>query len=1145
MTDTTKSKQELIAELEASQKRIAELERFKLLIEKNSDGLAMLDATATILYVSPSVESITGYKPAELLNTLAFDLFHPEDVPRNLKLLHELLTQTGGYLTTRYRFKCKNGEYVWIEANVTNLLHEPSVRAIVTNFRDVSYQQRIEHELLESEQKYRTLVERSADGIAIHRDGKFLYVNESFVKMLKAPSANALIGTPIQQVIHPEYRERVAQRVEAALDQGIIAPVIEEEFICFDGSLLPVEVIGIPFILEGQKTMQVVIRDITKRKQTEATLQKTEGLLHTLIEHAVTPICVTGIDGIVQLANTAWKIAFGVEEPHVVGKHITQLLPTAFAEEFLLSNQEVVIAKTFLAYDRSVLISSGRKFYHVYKFPLVNQFGEIDAIGNVSLDITELRIAEEESRKSENRWKAMFTTANEAILLLDKRFDVIACNELACHLYGYQEKELLKKNLWDLCSEETRQHSIAMMRTTTQQGGVRWETFNVKKDGTILPVEISSAPLYVDFDIQYLHIVRNLTERQRTEAALRESEELYRSMVSASPDAIVIVDLNFMLTFASPKAFTVFGYPFDFVITGKSLFDFLPSSEHHIVRSSLIGTLRKLYSGPGELQARRADGTIFDVEANAEVIYNTKQEAIGWVLILRDISERKRSESELVKLRKAVENSEDVVFITDVKGIITFINPAFTKLYGYQQEEVIGKTTPRILKSGKLQDAEYRDFWLTLLNKQIVKREMVNQAKDGTLVTLEVSISPILDENNSLLGFLALQRDITGRKSLEQQFLRTQRLESLGMLAGGIAHDLNNIFAPISMATELMRYRFKEPEHQQIIDTIATSSQRGGEIVKQILTFARGVGGKYGSIQIKHVLRDLFDMMKETFPRLIEIKSDVPKDLWMIQADVTQIHQVLMNLCVNARDAMPDGGSLSLKAENVVVDEALAHANFGASSGNYVMVTVRDTGTGIPSAIIDKIFDPFFTTKEVGKGTGLGLSTAHSIIQNHKGFLTLKSEVGKGTTFNVYFPAECVTSSEVQETRSELPQGNGEIILIVDDERSIREVTQQILNLYNYIAITANDGADALTLFNQMNGQVHLLLVDMMMPVMDGSSTIRAIRKINPEVKIIASSGLLTDVPGSDTLGGHVNSFLQKPYTAEMLLKTVHTILHS
>jgi CheY-like chemotaxis protein len=298
-------------------------------------------------------------------------------------------------------------------------------------------------------------------------------------------------------------------------------------------------------------------------------------------------------------------------------------------------------------------------------------------------------------------------------------------------------------------------------------------------------------------------------------------------------------------------------------------------------------------------------------------------------------------------------------------------------------------------------------------------------------------------------------------------------------------------------------------------------------------------------VQIKHVLRDLLDMMKETFPRQIEIKSDIAKDLKIIEADATQIHQVFMNLCVNARDAMPEGGTIFLGAENIVVDDALAHANIGAKPGNHVVVTVQDTGTGIPSSIIEKIFDPFFTTKEVGKGTGLGLSTAHSIIQNHKGFLTLESTVGKGTTFKIYFPAIDSSITEHQSIRSSLPNGNGEVILIVDDERPIREVTQQTLQMYNYSAVTSADGTEAVAIFKQMHTFVNLLIVDMMMPVMDGAATIRAVKKIRPDIKIIAASGLLTEVPGGESLGGTVNAFLQKPYTAEVLLKTVYEVLHS
>jgi len=368
-------------------------------------------------------------------------------------------------------------------------------------------------------------------------------------------------------------------------------------------------------------------------------------------------------------------------------------------------------------------------------------------------------------------------------------------------------------------------------------------------------------------------------------------------------------------------------------------------------------------------------------------------------------------------------------------------------------------------------------------------------------------------------------------------------MESIGTLAGGIAHDLNNVLTPIMLSLELLKEEHKDEQSQRMFTILERNTERGANLIKQVLSFARGVEGERKPLQIMNHISEIEKVLKETLPRNIEIKTDRPKDLFSIYGDATQIHQVIMNLCVNARDAMPDGGKLSVSAENLFIDENYARMHTEAKVGSYVVIAVSDTGIGIPPEILDRIFEPFFTTKNFGKGTGLGLSTAHAIVKSHGGFINVYSEVGKGTTFRVYLPGVKTEMQNVEEQQPELPLGQGELVLVVEDEDPIREVTISTLEKYGYNVLAADDGADAVALYAQNKDKINVILMDMMMPVMDGEASIRVIRRINPEVKVIVVSGLADKDKLAKLERTHAHILLQKPYTANRLLKAIHEVL--
>jgi CheY-like chemotaxis protein len=345
------------------------------------------------------------------------------------------------------------------------------------------------------------------------------------------------------------------------------------------------------------------------------------------------------------------------------------------------------------------------------------------------------------------------------------------------------------------------------------------------------------------------------------------------------------------------------------------------------------------------------------------------------------------------------------------------------------------------------------------------------------------------------------------------------------------------------MTAQLLETQIHDERSKRLLPILVTNAKRGANLVKQVLSFARGLEGKFTILQIKHLISEIKQIAKQTFPKSIEIYTSIPQYLGTVFGDATQLHQVLMNLCVNARDAMPDGGTLSISAENVFIDQNHAKMNFDAQVGPYIVITVADTGTGIPAEIVDRIFEPFFTTKEIGKGTGLGLSTVIGIIKSHGGFVKVYSETGKGTQFKVYLPA-LDTPEKLPVEDSELPKGHGELILVVDDEVAIRDVTKTSLETYNYKALTASDGIEAVALYAEFRDEISVVLTDMMMPSMDGPTTIRTLQKINPQVKIIAVSGLASSDKLAKAAGNGIKTFLSKPYTTKELLRTINGVLH-
>ncbi|MDF5718634.1 MAG: GAF domain-containing protein [Rhizonema sp. NSF051] len=508
------------------------------------------------------------------------------------------------------------------------------------------------------------------------------------------------------------------------------------------------------------------------------------------------------------------------------------------------------------------------------------------------------------------------------------------------------------------------------------------------------------------------------------------------------------------------------------------------------------------------------------------------------------LNERKQAEQKIREQAALLNVATDAILVRDLENKILFWNKGAEHLYGWEAEEALAQKANELLFKDK-DSLKPLEALKTVLAEGEWYGELHKVTKSGREIIVSSHWTLVRDEDEQPKSILTVDTDITEKKQLESQFLRAQRMESIGTLASGIAHDLNNILTPILTAAQLLQIKLPNAEARtlQLLKIQETNAKRGAALVKQVLEFARGVEGKRTEMQVEHLLSEIQQIAKQTFPKSIEVYTDIEPDLRSVSGDTTQLHQVLMNLCVNARDAMPDGGTLRICAENLFIDANYARMHIEAKSGYYIVITVTDTGIGIPPEIIDRIFEPFFTTKEIGKGTGLGLSTVIGIITSHDGFVNVESKIGLGTQFKVHLPA--VLGTEMPPPQNiELPKGHGELLLVVDDEAPIRELAKTLLQTFTYKVLCARDGVEAISLYAQHKDEISAVLMDMMMPIMDGTITIRTLQKINPQIKIIAVTGLATSEQVATAMGSGVKAFLSKPYTAKELLNTINGVLN-
>lgn len=1004
--------------------------------------------------------------------------------------------------------------------------------------RDVTDLRRVESGL----QLFRTLVDRSTDAIQVvdPATARFVDLSESACRQL-GYSRTELLGLTVLEVTPSFDRARFDSVTDRLRQVG--TTMFETTQRRRDGTLIPVEV-SLSLVQLDREYAVAILRDITERKRIEQHL----GLLNTALLAAPNAVVLTDEHGIISWVNPAFTQLTGYALAEAVGQHTRLLKSGRQSAEFYAALWRTIASGQTWHGEFINRRKDGSLYVEESTIaPVRNADGAIRHFVAIKQDISRRKEMEESLRKSEERFRNLAENTSDWIWETDEQHRYTYASPRVRDLLGYEPVALVGRSPFDLMAptEAARvQAEIGGLMAARQPFSCIANT-NLHQDGHAVILESSAVPV---FDAAgswrgYRGIDRDITERTRIARELRREQDLLANLMSSVPDQIYFKDRQSRFTRINRSMADRHGLEPTEVL-GKTDFD-LFTDEH--ARQAFNDEQRLMASGEAlvglEEKETWTDGHITWVSTTKVPLHDQDGRVCGVVGISRDITRQKENEHRLRDQAELIDKANEAIVVGDLENRITLWNRGAERLFGWTATEMLGKPVSEVFTLGGV--AADAGAQAAVAATGDWRGEIHGHNRKGEPLEIETSVTLLRDESGHPTGKLSISTDVTEKKKLAEQYLRAQRLESIGMLAAGIAHDLNNVLAPVLMAATMLRKNAADGHEQALLETIEKSAGRGAGLVRQILGFAHGIGGEPRLVQPKHLLRDIGDMIEATFPKAIRLELDVPSDLWPITANPTQIHQVLLNLCVNARDAMPEGGTLTLRAENVLLDDAAARSVPSASAGAWVLLTVRDTGTGIAPAVIDRIWDPFFTTKGADRGTGLGLSTVRGIVATHRGCLTLESSVGRGTTFRVYLPADAETASSQRAITPTLPlaSGHNELILVVDDESSIREVAKAILRKFNYQVITANDGQEALAIFKARVSEIPLVITDLDMPNLGGAGLASMVRTSRSGLKVLAMTGIEQKGGVQPDICQFADGLLMKPFTAEELIQKIQALL--
>jgi len=886
-----------------------------------------------------------------------------------------------------------------------------------------------------------------------------------------------------------------------------------------------------------------------RTERLKKSLEQERVMLRTLIDNLPDGIFMKDRESRFTFANQVIAELMGASDPLALTGKTDHDFYSREVADTLLADEEVVI-KTHqgsINKEESKSLGSGVRHILTTKVPLIDARGEVTGLLGITRDITERHEMDERLRRSEQRYRELLVQAADGIFLLDENYNFLLANEEFCKMSGYTPEELLGVNILDTYPRELRDTAKARNAQIKAREKMRFERLMKRKDGSVFPVEMSARKL-ADGTMQ--GIAHDITERKHRESELALERSLLSALMENIPDYIYFKDTQSRFIRTSKAHARTFGLGDAKEAIGKTDMDFF-SEEHarkayddeqHIIRTGepiLNVEEKETWPNRPDTWALTTKMPLRDQEGNI----------IGSFGITRDITElrhlQQNLEQERSLLRTVIDSLPDYVYLKDRDSRFILTNKAQAQLVGASDPmELIGRTDHDFVPK-ELAD-RYRADDLKIMQSGIgvVNIEEPSKAAGGGLRRVLTTKVPIFDAAGAVTGLVGISRDVTEFTRLQEQLQQAQKMEAIGQLTGGIAHDFNNVLQAITGYCEVLKLRLPDEENLKYVAEITKAAHRAATLTAQLLAFSRKQILRPQIVNTKGLIRSMHMMLERVIGEDIELRTFIDPNTGNFLADPGQMEQVLLNLAVNARDAMPSGGKLTIETESRTFDEAYVHDHPGARVGQYVRIAVSDTGVGMDQETLLHIYEPFFTTKKIGKGTGLGLSTVYGIVKQSEGYINCYSELGRGTTFTIYLPLtiEGADKSLVAGPSTTAPRGT-ETILLVDDDSAVRSVTRITLEEAGYVVIEASGGEEALANVVARSTMVALLVTDVVMPRMGGKELARRLQEISPKVRVLYASGYTTNVISHHGILEAGVDYLQKPFSSFELLTKVREIL--
>ncbi len=969
-------------------------------------------------------------------------------------------------------------------------------------------------------------------------EGKFLEANPAMAEILGYTREELLQMKVSDLYAHPEERARVLEEVTAGKETH------ELEMRRRDGSIIVVHETKIPVRDERGQVLyfQGILEDITEQKQIQERYRD-------LTENTLVGIDIIQDDQF-KYVNPRFCEMFGYSREELIGKNYLDLVAPESKEVVKqgVSQREKGERKP-TQYEFRALRKDGKKIdVEVYSTPSIYQ-GK-PAVQAMLVDITERKRMERQIELQYTYFERLFKGSPEAIALLDEDDRVIDANAAFGKLFQYEIEEIKGHRINDLIVPQDRlEEASALSQTVLRNNEVpRTETVRKRKDGGLVDVSLLGYPIrFEDKVVGVFAIYTDITERKKVEEILRRSEEKYRTLVDNLDVGITRVTPGEKGKHieVNPAMSKILGYTREELLQKSVSEIYQDPAERKKISDKICaqGSVKN-----EELRLRRKDGGQIIVSLTAKAMRDEKGNVIYIDSILEDITERKQVEESLKaseeKYRTVVESSNDGIISADAQGKITFLNRAAERMFGYSRKEILGKPLTMLMPEEYRKQHEKASRRFVQKPRELRRTLQVEGLrKSGERFPVEFSFSAY--KSDGALTLVAIARDLTERHQLEDQVRRAQRMEAVGEMAGGIAHDFNNVLAVIQGHAELAMAQIGEgfPIMRNLRE-IHQASQRAANLTRRLLIFSRREPMQMVSLDLNEVVRGAIGMLTPVIGENIVLRVELGQELWPIRGDAGNLEQVLMNLALNARDAMPEGGELAIKTENAKVDEAYCQTHAEARTGDFVRLVVKDTGVGMEREVMNRIFEPFFTTK--GKqSTGLGLAVAYGIVKQHGGWIEVESSPGKGSTFQVYLPAAptAVVAEEEAVSKPEELRGAGERILLVEDEEALRELTHRVLAQNGYEVLAVANARSARELFQREGGSFDLVLCDMVLPDIKGTKLVQEFQSSQPGLKAVFVSGYIDERADRDRVEKRGYPYLSKPFSLNKLLETLKKVL--